>query len=131
MRHLLISMILAFFATASLAQDTSGGRYFLAVGQPNSEGWTFMIENPVDREIAMGKAMEAMGGEIIAYFWGLGDGKNYIISRMPDDPGMIQAMYVARLADGVLSSYELTELLSSSDMTDALKRVPEFSIPLK
>ena len=51
--------------------------------------------------------------------------------RFPDDPGMVQAMYVARLSQGVLKDYKFIELMTSTDMVDALKRVPEFSTPVE
>ena len=88
-----------------------------------------MIENPTDREKDMGAAIKAMGGEMISYFWGLADGKNYITVRLPDDPGMIQAMYVSRLSQGVLKNYTFIELMTSAAMVEALKRVPDYTTP--
>ena len=90
-----------------------------------------MIDNPTDREKDMGAALAAMGGEMISYFWGLADGKNYITVRFPDDPGMVQAMYISRLSQGVLKDYRFIELMTSADMVEALKRVPEFSTPVE
>ena len=100
-------------------------RHFLFIGEPNAAAWQLMIENPQDREAAVVKPIEKLGGRMLAYYWGLGNGRNYIIVALPDDSELIQATYVARLGDGVLVSYEMIELMNSADMTDALKRVAD------
>ena len=61
----------------------------------------------------------------MSYYWGLGNGKNYITVALPDDPTFIQAFYVSRLGDGLLGDYQMIELMSSADMAEALARVPE------
>ena len=68
---------------------------------------------------------------MISYFWGLADGRNYITVRLPDDPGMVQALYLARLSQGVLKEYTFIELMTSADMVEALKRVPSLTTPLE
>lgn len=100
-------------------------RHFLFIGEPNAAAWKWMIENPQDREAAMAKPIEKLGGKMLAYYWGLGNGRNYIIVALPDDPELIQATYITRLGDGLLVSYEMIELMSSADMADALKRISD------
>lgn len=97
----------------------------MIVGEPNAAAWKFMIDQPGDREATMSGAIAKLGGEMLSYYWGLGNGRNYITIRMPDDPGLIQALYVTRLGDGLLSSYQMIELISSPDMATALARVSE------
>lgn len=127
-----LGMAAAFLLAASHAgAEDAGSRYYLGIGQPDPDAWQIMIENPTDREETMGAALAAMGGEIISYFWGLADGKNYITVRLPDDPGMVQAMYVSRLSQGVLKDYTFIELMTSADMVEALKRVPDFTAPVE
>ncbi len=118
-------------ATGVAEAEEVDSRYYLGIGQPSPEAWQMMIENPTDREATMGAALEAMGGEMISYFWGLADGKNYITVRLPDDPGMVQAMYLSRLSQGVLKDYTFIELMTSADMVEALKRVPDFTTPVE
>lgn len=130
MKRLLLSAIagaLVFATGVSAAEDSS--RYYLGIGEPSPEAWQIMIENPTDRGKGMGEALEAMGGEMISYFWGMADGRNYVTVRLPDDPAMVQAMYAARLSQGVLKDYTFIELMTSADMVEALKRVPEFMTP--
>ena len=125
---ILVALVLS--AGYASAQE-AGRRYYLGIGEPTPEAWQIMIDNPTDREETMGAALEAMGGEMISYFWGMADGKNYITVRLPDDPGMVQAMYLSRLGQGVLKDYTFIELMTSADMVEALKRVPEFTTPVE
>jgi len=127
-------LALALAATSVLSagisprQDTASEpqlRHFLFVGEPNAAAWKWMIENPQDREAAMAKPIEKLGGRILSYYWGVGNGRNYITIALPDDPELIQATYIARLGDGLLVSYEMIELMTSADMAGALKRVAE------
>ena len=130
-RLLYILTISALIMTSGVSADEERSRYYLGIGEPSPEAWTIMIKNPTDREASMGAALEAMGGEMISYYWGLADGKNYITVRLPDDPNMVQAMYVSRLSQGVLKDYTFIELMTSADMVKALKRVPEFTTPVE
>ena len=82
-----------------------------------------MIENPTDREKTAAQSIEKLGGEMLSYYWGVGNGRNYIIIAMPDDIELIQANYITRLGDGFLNSYKMIELMSSEAMTGALRRV--------
>lgn len=128
---LFILTISALMMTGGVSADEERSRYYLGIGEPSPEAWTIMIKNPTDREASMGAALEAIGGEMISYYWGLADGKNYITLRLPDDPSMVQAMYVSRLGQGVLKDYTFIELMTSADMVKALKRVPEFTTPVE
>lgn len=131
MKELIFSVVCAVLVVAPAAAEDNKSRYYLGIGEPGPEAWQIMIDNPTDREKDMGAALAAMGGEMISYFWGLADGKNYITVRLPDDPGMIQAMYMSRLSQGVLKDYTFIELMTSSDMVEALKRVPDFTTPIE
>jgi hypothetical protein len=54
-----------------------------------------------------------LGGEVISYYFGLGDGKNYITVTIPNDNELIQAIYLMRLPSGLLNSYKVIELMPS------------------
>jgi len=109
----------------SLGKAAETARHFMFIGEPNAAAWQYLIDNPEDREAVMGKALKKLGGEILSYHWGLGNGKNYITMSLPDDKALIQATYVTRLGDGLLISYECIELLTSKEMVEALGRVKE------
>ncbi len=100
-------------------------RLFLFVGEPNAKAWRILIDDPQDRQVAASVAVAKLGGEILSYHFGLGDGKNYIIASLPDDPALIQALYLVRLGDDLLKNYQMTELLTSKQMANALVRVKD------
>lgn len=126
-----IGFIIAIILTTGLqtnsllAQQKSSNRTFMFVGEPNAAAWKFMMENPADRKEAVSAAFEKLGGKIIGYYFGLGDGKNYIICELPNDNELIQAVYLMRLPSGLLESYKITELMPSEQMTKALQKSKE------
>lgn len=125
MHKILLTAALSLSATAASAEDAESMRTFLFIGTSNSAAWEMQIANPGDRAASVKGGIEALGGELLSYYWGLGNGKNYITVALPDDPTFIQAFYVSRLGDGLLEDYQMIELMSSADMAEALARVPE------
>jgi hypothetical protein len=121
----LLAVGILFSATVSWAQDPPKSRTFLFIGTPNSAAWEMQIANPGDRETTVRGGIKKLGGKLLSYYWGFGNGKNYITVSLPNDPTFIQAFYLTRLGDGVLDDYQMIELMSSSDMAVALSRVPE------
>ncbi len=109
------------FAALTHAEE-KGLRFFLFIGQPNAAAWKMLIGNPTDREAVMSKAIEKLGGKMLGYYWGLGDGRNYITVTIPDDNELVQAIYLMRLPSGMLDSYQVIELMPSDQMSEALKR---------
>jgi uncharacterized protein with GYD domain len=96
------------------------------VGEPSAKAWAMLARNPVDRREAVEKAFSKLGGEILGYYFGLGDGKNYITVTLPDDNEIIQAVYLMRMSTGLLKSYQVIELMRSDQMADALKKSNEY-----
>lgn len=123
MKRLCFAVAMSFCAQPLLAEGEK--RTFLFIGTPNSAAWETQIANPGDREASVRGGIEKLGGELLSYYWGLGDGRNYITVSLPDDPTFIQAFYLTRIGDGVLNDYQMIELMSSPDMAEALARVPE------
>ena len=123
----LFVLTIAFILTGSVsfAEQNSQMRHFLFIGTPNAAAWKFLIDNPGDREASVREPIEKLGGKLVSYYWGLGDGNNYITVSLPDDPTLIQAFYLTRLGDGLLDKYQMIEMLSSPDMAEALERVKE------
>jgi hypothetical protein len=97
-------------------------RTFMFIGEPSAVAWKFLLEKPADRKGEVEGAFRALGGEVLSYYWGLGDGKNYITVTIPNDNELIQAIYLMRLPSGLLNSYQIIELMPSDQMSDALKR---------
>ena len=97
-------------------------RHFMFIGEPSAAAWKFLMDNPEDRKAEVAGAFEALGGKVLSYYWGLGDGRNYITVTIPNDNELIQAIYLMRLPSGLLNSYQVIELMPSEQMSEALKR---------
>jgi hypothetical protein len=99
-------------------------RIFMFSAKPSAKGWQFMKENPGDRKAATAGAMEKIGGKMLAYYFGLTDGKNYIIAALPDGK-TAQALLVQRLATDMVLEYDAIELVESSSMPAMFERLKE------
>ena len=117
----LILMALPLFSSMALGAE-KGQRHFMFIGEPNAKAWQYLMDNPEDRKQQVEGAFRALGGEVISYYFGLGNGKNYITVTIPNDNELIQAIYLMRLPSGLLNSYQVIELMPSDQMSDALKR---------
>lgn len=120
MKHLLLA-IAVLLSPLALAEEKDI-RYFMFVGEPNAKAWQYLMDNPEDRKASVEGAFKALGGEMLSYYFGLGDGKNYITVTIPNDNELIQAIYLMRLPSGLLTSYKITELMPSDQMSAALKK---------
>ncbi len=121
----MLTIVALLFSAVSLAQE-QGVRHFLFIGEPSTAAWKYLMDNPADRKKEVAASMEAIGGKVVSYYFGLGDGKNYIIAELPDDNEVIQAVYLMRMPSGLLNSYTIIELMPSDQMAEALKRSAEF-----
>ena len=97
MRTFLLAAVLAATVSIVPAQGNAADRTFLFIGTPNGTAWEMLIASPADREASVRGGIEKLGGELLSYHWGLGDGKNYITVSLPDDPTFIQAFYLSRM----------------------------------
>lgn len=127
MNKTLTTLVIAILFCIGMAQAQEK-RTFMFIGEPNASAWKYLMENPQDRKEAVSKATEKIGGKILSYYFGLGDGKNYITIELPNDNELIQGMYLMRLPSGLLNSYEMIELMTSAQMSNALKKSKELII---
>ena len=125
-RQMLAIILFGLLSTANLSFAEQAPRYFLFIGEPNAAAWKYLMDNPVDRRQQVDEAMSALGGKILSYYFGMGNGKNYITVELPDDNEVIQAVYLMRMPSGLLTSYEFIELMPSEQMVSALRRSKEF-----
>jgi uncharacterized protein with GYD domain len=128
MKNILAALAVILLATSvtNSQEDAQDSRYFMFIGEPNAAAWKYLMENPSDREKEVAAGMKAVGGKVLSYYFGLGDGKNYITVQLPNDNEVIQAVYLMRLPSGLLNSYQVIELMPSAQMSAALKRSKEF-----
>jgi uncharacterized protein with GYD domain len=121
----LVFMILCIGPTSIALAAENDTRTFIFIGEPNAKAWQYLIDNPEDRKKEVTSGMAAIGGEVVGYYFGLGDGKNYIIVELPNDNELIQAVYLMRLPAGLLNSYQIIELMPSDQMSLALKKAQQ------
>jgi uncharacterized protein with GYD domain len=122
-----LCLLFPFVALTGVASaDDRPPRHFMFIGEPNAAAWKFLMANPADRQKEVEAGMAAVGGKVLSYYFGLGDGKNYITVQLPDDNEIIQAVYLMRLPSGLLNSYQIIELMPSSQMSAALKKSKAF-----
>jgi len=115
---LLVGLMFSCMAAAEQQKQ----RHFMFIGEPNAAAWQYLMDHPEDRKQQVEGAFKALGGDVISYYFGLGDGKNYITVTIPNDNELIQAIYLMRLPTGMLNSYQVIELMPSEQMIEALKR---------
>ena len=118
-------ILIFFIVIMSHGIQAQENRTFMFIGEPNAAAWKVMMDDPGDRKAAVSSAFEKLGGKIIGYYFGLGDGKNYIICELPNDNELIQAVYLMRLPSGLLASYQIKELMPSEQMSKALIKSKE------
>jgi len=123
-RTFVLLFLLLFGQLASA--EGAAPRQFLFIGEPSAAAWKYLMANPSDRQKDVEAGMAAIGGEVLSYYFGLGDGKNYITVELPDDNEVIQAVYLMRLPAGLLNSYRIIELMPSAQMAAALKKSQAF-----
>lgn len=115
-------LLLGIMFSCAAAAEQQKHRHFMFIGEPNAAAWQYLMDHPEDRKQQVEGAFKALGGEVISYYFGLGDGKNYITVTIPNDNELIQAIYLMRLPAAMLTSYEVIELMPSEQMSAALKR---------
>ena len=124
MRRLALILICLVYTTPLLSAENDI-RTFMFIGEPNAAAWQYLMNNPEDRKAEVEGAFKALGGEVLSYYFGLGNGKNYITVTIPNDNELIQAIYLMRLPSGMLTSYQVIELMPSDQMVKALIRSKE------
>ncbi|WNC73974.1 GYD domain-containing protein [Thalassotalea psychrophila] len=115
--------VVLLFSVSSIAQEKADDRHFIFIAEPTAEGFKYLMQSDMNAgETALKKAFEAVGGKLISYYYGLGDKKQYIIVRLPNDDELIQAIYLMRLPLGVLESYSAVEIMPRDKMTKAIAK---------
>ena len=118
---LALCSVMLFIGKVHAENTNDNLRHFLFIGEPSADGWAYAMKNPEDRKAVVQKGFQAIGGDIVSYYWGLGDGKNYITVTIPNNNELIQAIYLMRMPTGILDSYQMIELMPSDQMAKALK----------
>ncbi|HEV7285980.1 MAG TPA: GYD domain-containing protein [Kaistia sp.] len=80
-----------------------------------------MVANPQNREDAVRKVVESMGGKLHAFYFALGEFDVVIIAEFPDNVSAA-AVALATSATGALSKFETTVLMSPAEGVEAMRK---------
>jgi hypothetical protein len=125
--HILLSLLLLAGATSALAEQTKAEkRIFMFVGTPSAEGWQVVLNGAADRKKATAAALKELDVDVLSYYFGLSDGKNYITVAVPDGE-TTQALLLMRLATPLMKDYYAIELVPSEAMPKIVDKVKSFN----
>jgi uncharacterized protein with GYD domain len=98
-------------------------RYLVEVGV-TPEAFGTMMKNPQDRAKATRPVFEAFGGSLDEYYFAVGQATIYCVAEMPDEIS-IEAMTIAVLAGGAVTSTKFTPILTAAEAMEAMERAAE------
>jgi len=82
--------------------------------------WAKLIDKPEDRREALEPVIEAVGGELLGFWYAFGDADGYVLSEFPDD--VVAASTLTKVAaSGAFASLSTTKLLTVDEMLEALR----------
>jgi hypothetical protein len=120
-------MVAAMIAlgTAGYAQaEEQKYKYFLMIAEPDSATWKGVITGGGDMMVPARAAIEAMGGQLLSYYIGVGEAKNYGVVAFPDSYDIAKITYL-RAAQGVMKSLQFIEVIPSDAAVAVLDDVKE------
>ena len=80
-----------------------------------------LIKNPQDRGEAVRPMFEALGGNLIEYYFGVGQGNVIVIYELPDDDS-IQALSLRVIAGGTTTQFRTTRIITSAEAVEGIKK---------
>ena len=98
-------------------------RYLLQVCV-KSEAYAPMMQNPQDRGEAARPVFEAVGGSLEEYYFAVGENSVYILCEVPD-PANMEAITMAVLAGGAITSIKATAILTAKEAIDVMKKAAD------
>ncbi len=82
--------------------------------------WRSMVQHPEDREAAARKVIEAAGGDLVTFYWMLGDHDGLAIFEVPDATAAA-AVSASISASGRIAQMRTVHLLTSSEVRGSLE----------
>jgi uncharacterized protein with GYD domain len=80
-----------------------------------------MVANPQNREEAVRKAIESLGGSLKAFYFALGDADVVIIAEFPDNK-TAAALALATGGSGSLARYRTTALMTAAEGVESMQK---------
>lgn len=97
---------------------------YLALFTYEKDAWRDMVRRPEDREVAARAVIDAAGGNLMAFYWMLGDHDGLAIYEAPD-AAAAASVTAAILASGRIADVRTHALLASTETLEALERASE------
>jgi uncharacterized protein with GYD domain len=91
------------------------------LGGLTPETWARFIQNPEDRRPPLQKAVEAVGGKLIDFYYSFGEDDFLLIAEFPDD-NAAAAFAIGRASVTLPRSQRTVKLISSDDMSQILQK---------
>ena len=85
------------------------------------EVYATMMQNPQDRGEATRPLFEAVGGRMEEYYFAVGENTVYVLCEVPD-PATVEALTMAVLAGGAVTSTKVTGILTAHEAIDVMKK---------
>jgi uncharacterized protein with GYD domain len=98
-------------------------RYLLEVGV-TPETFGTLMKNPQDRAKGTRPVFEAFGGSLDEYYFAVGQANVYLVGEMPDEVS-VEAMTMAVLAGGAVTSIKFTPILTAAEAMQAMERAAD------
>jgi uncharacterized protein with GYD domain len=95
-------------------------RYLLQLGI-KPEAYAPMMQNPQDRGEAVRPVFETFGGSLEEYYFAVGENTVYVLCELPD-LASLEAITMAVLAGGAITSCKATGILTSQETIDVMKK---------
>ena len=89
-----------------------------------SESWKALVAQPQNRVEVVTKAIEKLGGKVIAGFFAFGEYDVVVITDMPDHISAA-GIAIAFAAGGACKSVQTTPLLSQEEALQALRKAAD------
>jgi uncharacterized protein with GYD domain len=100
-------------------------RYLLQVSY-SEEAVAGMVKNPEDRSAAVRAGVESAGGKLESLYFAFGPDDAIAIVELPDNV-TAAALSMAVTATGRYSSFQTTPLLTSDELTQAMRKAGTIS----
>ena len=90
------------------------------------QAFATLIRNPNDRAEATRPVFEAVGGRLEEYYFAVGESTVYVLCDVPDHVS-VEALTMAVLAGGAVTSVKATALLTAAEAVDVMKKAGEMT----
>jgi uncharacterized protein with GYD domain len=100
--------------------------FYLVQVSYNAAGVKAMVEHPQNREAAVRKGVESLGGKVHAFYFAFGASDVVVINEMPDNVSAA-AVTMAVGASGMCAKIETTVLMTTAESVEAMKKAKAVS----